>query len=46
MKTEEIESVTYYFFLLLLRTRNSVYKNYSFEAWKLLVSSSYVKSNT
>ena len=34
------------FFLLLVRTHNAIYKSYSFEASKLLVSCFYVKSST
>ena len=34
------------FFLLLVKTHNSVYKKYYFEVWKLLVSCSHVKSKT
>ena len=41
-KKSEVSHTT--FFLFLVRTHNSIYKNCSFEDWKLLVLCSHVRT--
>ena len=45
-KQKKLEVSHTTFFLFLVRTHNSIYKNCSFEDWKLLVLCSHVKSHT